>query len=575
MKVYKVSPIVKYSPFFTLTYVSKENFEVGNIVPINFNKREIFAVVLEVYNLKDARVEIRKADFQTKKIEKRLEKEKENLLDRKLFEILKKFSEDFGVAVGELVWFMCGDTPDPRGSKELLDPRGSGVIYFPDDLSLKVASGKKDKEKLKNVFRGRDIFKIILEKNNFETLTIKDFNFDKYLDFQAPHISKLDLLFEILKVGGTVQKIILETDFLGVVEKNFLDENVVDGRLFGKYILEIAEEKNKAKKFLVKVGRDKNGEEEMIPKEVLEILKPHPTSPLKRGGAQKVFMFVLSHGYADRIFCNDCKKSYDCENCAHPYSILNEETGRYLFCKNCKHKKVLLEDQYLICKHCGSWRIFPFGVGGQKVKEFLEREGEEVVLIDELEKKLSVKKISEKINLFLENNENNILIGSIRTLKILKGILEKEKSKVDKSFVISTGPLVRGKYFDSDEKLLKLISEIENISKEVYINKREGDEISLENYKDKEKFVEEEIKFRKSAGLPPEKKVLSLITDYRNGRAIDKLKPDGEIKKGKKIVFYWFIAKNAGKEKAEILRQFGDVIIANSIIEQSALGKVK
>ncbi len=282
----------------------------------------------------------------------------------------------------------------------------------------------------------------------------------------------------------------------------------------------------------------------------------------------------MSHGYADRIFCNDCKKSYDCENCAGAYSILNTEEGRFLFCKNCKHKKVLQEDQYLICKHCGSWRIFPFGIGGQKVKEFLEKEKQEniesIILVDESEKKLSVKKISDSVKNFLESEDQNILIGSLRTLKVLKGCW------VDKSFIISTGPLVRGKYFDSDEKLLKLISEIENISKEVYINKREGDEISLENYKDKEKFVEEEIKFRKSAGLPPEKKVLSLITNYRNKRAVDKLNPDGEIKKGQSIVFYWFIKNSGeGKEKTEILRQFGDVVVANSIIEQSIQQGIK
>jgi hypothetical protein len=39
-----------------LTYVSKEDFSVGDIVAIDFNKREIFAVVLETYSLKDAKV---------------------------------------------------------------------------------------------------------------------------------------------------------------------------------------------------------------------------------------------------------------------------------------------------------------------------------------------------------------------------------------------------------------------------------------------------------------------------------------------------------------------------------------
>ena len=68
MKVYKISPILKYSPFFELTYVSKLDFEIGNILEIDFNKRKIFGIVIEVFNLKDAKVEIRKSDFFTKKI---------------------------------------------------------------------------------------------------------------------------------------------------------------------------------------------------------------------------------------------------------------------------------------------------------------------------------------------------------------------------------------------------------------------------------------------------------------------------------------------------------------------------
>jgi hypothetical protein len=73
MKVYKVSPIVKYSPFFSLTYVSRLNFVCGEVVPINFNNKEVLAVVLEVLSLKDAKVEIRKGEFKTKKIEKEVE----------------------------------------------------------------------------------------------------------------------------------------------------------------------------------------------------------------------------------------------------------------------------------------------------------------------------------------------------------------------------------------------------------------------------------------------------------------------------------------------------------------------
>ncbi len=415
MKIYKVSPIIKYSPFFSLTYVSRLEFQIGNIVPINFNNREVLAVVTEKYSLKEAKVEIRKSDFKTKKIEGRVKEEK--VFNKKEFEALEEHSKEFGIPVGEILHYIYGeDLKVPAKSKKEED-----LIYFPDDLSLKV---KKTEEGVK----GSEVFTRILQ-NKVKTITIKDFNFDKYLNFQAPHISKLDLLFTFLENFQEEKvKVTLETDFLGVVEtefvKNFKSKLVT---------LEVQEKKSSAKKFFVKTkARNENGEDEILAAEIV--------AKIKAGG--KNFVFVLSHGYADRIFCNDCKHAYDCENCGSGYSLLNDEDGKYLFCKNCKNKKILKEDQYVICKHCGSWRVFPFGIGGQKVFEFLKDPN--AVLIDESEKKLSVKKITDQIKEFLSGDKQT-LIGSLRTLKVLQNL----STKVDKAFVVSTGALVRGKNFDS------------------------------------------------------------------------------------------------------------------------------
>jgi hypothetical protein len=224
MKIYKVSPILKYSPFFALTYVSKEEFGIGDLVPIDFNNRKIRAVVLQAYNLKDAKVEIRKADFQTKKIETRFAKKEEKLLSKKELQMLLNFSHQFLIPVGELIYFIYGETSPLPSPGE-----GSGeVVYYPDDLSLKT-------ENKPGAVKGETIFTKILNQK-ISTLTIKDFNFDKYLNFQAPHISKLDLLFAFIEsrvsqgldVPG---KIILETDFLGVVETNWVNKHVKGGKL--------------------------------------------------------------------------------------------------------------------------------------------------------------------------------------------------------------------------------------------------------------------------------------------------------------------------------------------------------
>jgi DNA-directed RNA polymerase subunit RPC12/RpoP len=588
MKVYKVSPIVKYSPFFSLTYVSRLNFVCGEVVPINFNNKEVLAVVLEVLSLKDAKVEIRKGEFKTKKIEKEVDLWLENpagkTFFKKVFPALLSFSKDFFVPVGELIYFIYGEKCEAFSSHSELKE----LSIYPDNLSQKVRQNKAHSASGVEILR-----KVITSQ--VDNLIIKDFNFDKYMNFQSPHISKLDLLFYLMqeKLLPGIKKVTFETDFLGVAEKNFLDSKITNTRLFGVVDCELSEKKQNAKKFLVRVDRDKNGEEEVISKEVIEIVR-------KRVG--KYFFFVLSHGFADRIFCNDCKKTYDCEKCGTGFSLLSDEEGKSLFCKNCKNKKRLKEDQYVICKHCGSWKVFPLGVGGQKVSDFLKSNLPSVTaksccdsmnLVDESEKKFSVKKITEQVNNFIDHeNEKSILIGSVRTLKVLKSLLENREVKVDTTFVVSTGPLVKGDLFDSDEKFIKLLSELESVTKEMYLFKRQGDEIALENFKNKENFTEEEGKIRAKLGLPPFSKVLTLIFVGRNKKFVDKFisqnfekfKPAGEIKKGIKFVYYWFIplpgrgqtAGGRGKgieQYVDVLRSFGDVVVANSVIEQSILGR--
>jgi primosomal protein N' len=509
MRVYKISPILKYSPFFDLTYISSHDFEIGDIVEIDFNKRKIFGIALEAYNLKDAKVEIRKSDFFTKKIEKKLEDKDLKKFSKKQFETLRNFSLEFGLPLGEVIYYLFGE----------------------------------------NIDIANNVFEKIFEKQS-------DFNFEKYFLLTNPHISRLHLFFVWLEnfASPRKEKYVFETNFIGVNEKYFLDNLKKENKkLFEK--IEIVESEHKAKKFLVNVDND-----EIINAEVLEKIK------------SSTFVFVLEQAYASRVFCNDCKASFDCENCSHAYSVIHEKDEMYLFCKNCKNKKILKKDQYLICRNCGSWKVLPFGTGVQKVKEFLVEKGFEVVLGGR------------------GAPAQGIAVGSI---KDLNKFLEKKKV-FDTVVVASLGPLVKGKNFDSDEKLIYLISKLENISKEIYINKRSGDELSLGNFKNKEKFLEEELEFRKISNLPPYSKVISLIFNYRNKKVVDKFlsedkekytrqpgpigKISGEAKKGNNFIYYWFTPPYRPGDMelynfCKILRSFGEVIVSNTIVEQIISGK--
>jgi primosomal protein N' len=553
MRVYRVSPVLKKSPFYELTYFSKFDFIKGDLVEVDFNNRNIFAVVTESLSLEDAKVEIRKGSFKTKKIEKKLDKEKEEIL-HKIFPGLEKFCAKNFLSIGEVL--------EQTGILEVLENDSflketqEELYIFPDDLSKKSFS-KKNKNQ-KNIASGKEVFEKILT-NKFNKIIVKNFEIKKYQTFQSPHFSLIELLLELVKSDSFfIKNIVFELDFNGILEKVFLEK--LEMEKFCK--INIVKNFTNAKKYLVKVERDKSGNEKLFQKEVLENL-----------AHGKNFIFVLTKGVSGSIFCKDCHTPYTCEKCESNLSLVNKEDERVLFCQNCKFEKKLFEDQYLICKKCAGWGLFPSGLGLQKVKDDLLESGvndEEILFIDESIKKTSNKKVIEQVFGFFEDKKK-ILLGSQRVLKIL---LETKHEDL-KSYLVSSGPICKMNRYDSDENLLRLITNLENISKELFLFKREGDEVNLEKYRNLEKFLEEEVETRKKLKLPPFAKVLTLRIKYQDKRNVDKAlfkkfpEKTGEIKKGRDVLYFWILEKldKELENKIKEFKTFGDFAYADFTYE--------
>jgi primosomal protein N' len=302
---------------------------------------------------------------------------------------------------------------------------------------------------------------------------------------------------------------------------------------------------------------------------------------------EKTFIFVLAHGYQSAIFCKDCKSGYDCEKCGHNFSILNEQESptnvdgeeamvhkRYLYCKNCENKKLLKDDQYLICKKCGSWGLFPFGEGGQKVYEELGG-GVDILFIDESQKKLSDKKLILEVQNWLNSREQNILIGTKRVLGVLKDeVKDHDGENKFQTIVVSLGPISSGKSFDADEKFIKLLSELESVSSKIYIGKQDKENNVLDRYKNKDKFVVEELNLRKQFNLPPFTSVISFSFDKRLRSVVDKylkeVQRTAEQLKNNKLIYHFILSYEEiqkNKYLFESLRQFGELVVSSTMYE--------
>lgn len=562
MKVYRVSPIVKYSPFYNLTYFSKLDFCVGDICEIDFNNKKVYALITSVMSLNDAKVEIRKGNFQTKKIETKLTKELEKFLEGSKFGWLQKFACKFLQPEGEVFYAMFGD---PRNLFEKSTKKVSveeKVSIFPDKLSYfgkKVGlSGKRIFEYLENVRRDKLLSKI-------QEIEFNEFELEKYIDYQSPNLSFVHLLLLYLEIFSESfsPDLTFRSSFFGVSEQFFIQ--ALDHKK------NISKNVSTARKYLYKIKDDEN----CFDSEILKAIKD-----------DKTFVFVLNNTFETVIFCKDCKKPYKCEICDYNFSILNEENDgiskRFLFCKNCTNKKPLKEDQYLICKSCGSWGLFPHGAGSQKIYSQLLNnfKKEDVVFIDESEKRLSEKKITQIIENF-SKDEKKILLGTIRSLKVIRNIFSERNQKI-KVVVLSLGKIAFGKSFESQEKYINLLASLENVASAIYLRKLEKEKDILENFKNQENFLKIETEMRKIFLLPPYRKVLSICFPVHTKKALDKYLEKFfaniylQTQKGKYCYYHLLLSEEEifkNNFYFEQLRNFGKFVVSDHIYENFLLKK--
>ncbi|MFQ3668904.1 MAG: primosomal protein N', partial [Fimbriimonadaceae bacterium] len=84
---------------------------------------------------------------------------------------------------------------------------------------------------------------------------------------------------------------------------------------------------------------------------------------LARG--EQAILFLNRRAYAPFLVCRDCGKTFRCLNCAT--SLAYSQKERILRCHHCDHRETPPDE----CPKCGGLRILPFGIGTEKVEEFV------------------------------------------------------------------------------------------------------------------------------------------------------------------------------------------------------------
>ena len=239
-----------------------------------------------------------------------------------------------------------------------------------------------------------------------------------------------------------------------------------------------------------------NGNKKIFCNELLELI-----SQLKENQEQAIVL-IPRRGYNGFLSCRNCGFIINCPNCDVPLSVhLGSKGKQWLSCHWCDHKAKLINT----CPDCESKAFKPFGIGTQRVIEFLNNEFPELRVLRFDRDTTSGKDGHRNILSKFSNGEADILVG---TQMLAKGI---DIPNVTLSVVIAADGLLHRPDISAEEKSLQLFLQLAGRAGR---SKKNG-KVIFQTYKpshpvlsylksrDYEGFLAESSKLRKDAKLFP------------------------------------------------------------------------
>ena len=247
----------------------------------------------------------------------------------------------------------------------------------------------------------------------------------------------------------------------------------------------------------------KKGNTKILSNDLLNIL-----SKLKLKNEQAIIL-VPRRGYSGFLSCRKCGYVVNCPNCDTALTVhTGEKGGKWLSCHWCDFKRTLIHS----CPECNSIAFKPFGIGTQRVMEFLSNELPELRLLRFDRDTTSGKDGHRKIlNEFAKGNAD-VIVG---TQMIAKGI---DMPNVTLSVVLAADGLLHRPDLSSEEKSLQLFLQLAGRSGradkngEVIFQTYQPNHpvISYLKKRDYESFLYENLQLRKTSNLFPFCKVCLL-----------------------------------------------------------------
>lgn len=276
--------------------------------------------------------------------------------------------------------------------------------------------------------------------------------------------------------------------------------------LEGKYkLLELNEKAIKDAKLVVSIVDMRNelveGNKSMLSVE----LKANIEAALSR--KEQIILFLNRRGYSSFVSCRKCGYVVKCPSC--DITLTYHSNNDKMICHYCGR----MENKVYKCPKCHSKYIKEFGIGTQKVENFIKSEFKDAKTLRMDFDTTSRKNESERILQQFDNKEADILIG---TQMVAKGHHFENVTVVG---VIAADLSLYANDFRACERTFQLITQVTgrtgrgSKTGKAVIQTYSPEHYSIQCAKDQDykKFYNNEIKFRKMMGYPPFSNIATII----------------------------------------------------------------
>ena len=240
----------------------------------------------------------------------------------------------------------------------------------------------------------------------------------------------------------------------------------------------------------------KNGNKRILSNKLLSSLKE------LRAKKEQAIILIPRRGYNGFLSCRSCGFVVNCPNCDSALSVhVGSQGTRWLSCHWCNLKKKYVNT----CPDCNSNAFKPFGIGTQKVVEFINDELPQLKILRFDRDTTSGKDGHRKILSEFSNGDADVLVG---TQMLAKGI---DIPNVTLSVVLAADGLLHRPDLSAEEKALQLFLQLAGRSGRadkvglVIFQTYQPNHPIIDYFKkrDYERFLIDNAKIRKESNLYP------------------------------------------------------------------------